>query len=78
MCSDWPFVYLKFTRQNQIKFHLNSSTCSFVILFDLKKDLSRFINIINFFKQLCLHTSESNDQYVGKFTVQKILTLIDR
>ena len=37
----------------------------------------KIINIINLFKQLCLH-SENNDQYLGNFTVLKIVTLIDR
>ena len=66
-----------FDTQNQNKFHFIRSICLFVIFFDLKKDLSRLINIINLFKQLCLH-SENDDQNLGKFTVLKIVTLIDR
>ena len=66
--------------ENESLSYLIRSTCSCVILFNLKrtcKSLSvKIIDIISLFKQLCLH-SEYNDRYLAMFTVLKIITLID-
>ena len=63
-----------FATQNYNKFHLIRPTC---VRFKKKRlQLPLFKDVINLFKQLYLH-SENNDQYLGKFTVLKIVTLID-
>ena len=59
-----------FATQNENKFHLIRSTCSFVIFFFFwfEKGLVtvKIVNIINLFKQMCLH-SKRCDQYLGKY-----------
>ena len=57
-----------FATQNENKFHLIRSTCSFVIFFLFEKGLVtvKIVNIINLFKQLCLHI-ENYNEYLGKY-----------
>ena len=68
-----------FATQNENKFHLIRSTCSFVIFFffDLKKDLSRWkLWILSIYLNKCVYIAKGVIS-IWASTVLKIVTLID-
>ena len=67
-----------FAMQNENKFHLIRSTCSFVIFFfDLKKDLSRWkLWILSIYLNKCVYIAKGVIS-IWASTVLKIVTLID-